>query len=72
MFRQGKVEDYKKSNRPLPQYCMSCNQRSKEKEIVGYCRDCQCPIFMTRGERRFFEQRGLQIPKRCNACRRRY
>jgi hypothetical protein len=33
------------------------------------CVDCTQPFTIDDGERRFFEQRGFAMPKRCPACR---
>lgn len=38
-----------------------------DKEIV--CRDCDTPFVFTEGEQQYFQERGLQDPKRCKACR---
>lgn len=39
-------------------------------DTVRVCVDCQRGFTMTEGETRFFEQRAMQLPKRCLPCRR--
>jgi hypothetical protein len=33
------------------------------------CKDCRTDFVFTDGERKFYEDKGYQIPKRCKACR---
>ena len=33
------------------------------------CIDCQNPFEFTEGEKQFFKDRNLQVPKRCKDCR---
>lgn len=40
---------------------------AEDRRIV--CRDCGIEFRWTAGERRFFEERGLQAPKSCGDCR---
>lgn len=39
------------------------------KDRVVLCRDCRQEFTFSAGEQRFFEQRGLQSPRRCSVCR---
>ena len=41
--------------------------RHEDAEII--CRDCSSPFTLTTGDKDFFQRRGLQLPKRCKACR---
>ena len=41
----------------------------EKQEIVMQCRDCQKDYVITPGEQKFYEEKELNIPKRCAACR---
>jgi hypothetical protein len=45
------------------------NEKQPDDEVVVECRDCYSAFVLTPGERSWFEARGLQLPRRCSACR---
>lgn len=48
-----------------PATCMECRPH----EHVRSCRECGSEFRITPGEQRFYEDRGLSIPRRCKVCR---
>jgi hypothetical protein len=44
-------------------------EQPQYRDRVVLCRDCRQEFTFSAGEQRFFEQRGLNAPRRCPVCR---
>ncbi len=38
-------------------------------DITLTCKDCNQPFVFSEGEQKYYQDRGLAIPKRCSRCR---
>jgi hypothetical protein len=48
---------------------MSSDNDTDNDDLLLVCKDCGNDFTFTAGERRFFTERSLTLPKRCPACR---
>lgn len=49
--------------------CRTCAQLAKEIAMRITCCECKQPFTMSKGEKDFFDEKGMQYPKRCPNCR---
>jgi serine/threonine protein kinase/rRNA-processing protein FCF1 len=49
--------------------CRECNEKNNSVYTTSYCSNCGNSFEITYGEKKFFDNKGYQLPKKCPDCR---